>query len=108
MISSERRGESFQVLILVRPRPGWSCDRYNLETRPRLDIEYEAEGGREGGLVTHNDDNDVFSHQEVAPGQGLNICQNNPRCLDLLGAPPLLMFSCLPSHHPVFTGAGTS
>ena len=53
MISSERRGESFQVLILVRPGPGsgWSCDRYNLETRPRFDIEYEAEveeGGRLG------------------------------------------------------------
>ena len=53
--------------------------------------------GREGGRVTHNDDNDVFSHQEVAPGQGLNICQNNPRCLDQLGAPPLLRFSYPPA-----------
>ena len=36
----------------------------------------------------------MYSVIRRSPGQGLNICQNNPRCLDRLGAPPLLSSSC--------------
>ena len=79
------------------------CDAIVTIYKPRWET-WHWIWGREGGRVTHNDDNDVFSHQEVAPGQGLNICQNNPRCLDRLGAPPLLTFSYQDWHPLIFTG----
>ena len=82
-----------------RDFPAW-CDVIVTIYKPRWESWHWIRG-REGGRVTHNDDNDVFSHQEVAPGQGLNICQNNPRCLDQQSsAPPLLSFS-YPSCQPL-------
>ena len=79
------------------------CDVIVTISKPRWET-WHWIFGRAGGRVTHNDDNDVFSHQEVAPGQGLNICQNNPRCLDQLRAPPLLRFSYSSCHPLILTG----